>query len=223
MRRQALMAAAVFAAGLALGGSLELLREHVVGGEHASEAARTAAPGPVDVGFAQFMQTHHEQAVVMAQILLGHGNSKLASLARSIQEKQLIEIGQMKGWLQLWNKPLLPTTSSMDWMLLGRVAPDDTVRQYVLDCRSAPGGMPGLATSDQLNQLRHLDGIARDRLFLQLMTAHHRSALVMARFAAINAETPAVRNLATQMTMAQGEELSLMMELARAEGIPVPQ
>lgn len=221
MRRPSVTVVAVFATGIALGGALGVAGGHLSWPAHAAPAQQFAAPGPVDVGFAQFMRSHHEQAVVMAQILLGHGDSKLDSLARSIQENQLIEIGQMKGWLQLWNKPLLPATSSMDWMLFGRIAPDATVRQYVIDCRAA-GGMPGMATSDQLNQLRHLDGAARDRLFLQLMTAHHRSALIMARFAAMNAETPAVRNTAALMMMAQGEELMVMGELARAEGLPTP-
>src|SRR3546814_6326432 len=83
-----------------------------------------AAPSPVDVGFAQFMRGHHDQAVVMTQILLGRGTTRLVGLARSIQTAQLIEIGEMKGWLLLWGKPVLPATTSMDWMLFGKNAPD---------------------------------------------------------------------------------------------------
>ena len=121
-------------------------------------APANAAPDAVDVGFTQFMRSHHDQAVVMTQILLDHGSTRLAGLARSIQAAQLIEIGEMKGWLLLWGKPLLPATSGMDWMLLGHTPPDAALSRYLIDCRSAPGGMPGLATSDELNNLRKLDG-----------------------------------------------------------------
>jgi uncharacterized protein (DUF305 family) len=173
-----------------------------------------AAPGAVDVGFAQSMRSHHDQAVLMAQILLDHGSTRLAGLARSIQHAQLLEIGEMKGWLLLWNKPVLPSSAAMDWLLLGKAPPDAALRQYLVDCRAA-GGMPGLATSEELNRLRGLDGEERDRLFLQLMMRHHQGALPMAHFAASNAAIPAVRSLAAQIEMQQLEELGAMALLAR--------
>lgn len=200
---------------LLLGAGLGVAYEHYLAhGTHAAEAM--PAPGAVDVGFAQFMGSHHDQAVVMAQILLDHGSTKLTSLARAIQTAQLVQIGEMKGWLLLWGQPLLPTTSSMDWMLLGKAPPDAELARYLLDCRSAPGGMPGLATSEQLNQLRSLDGDERDRLFLELMIRHHQGALPMAHFAARNAQVPALRTLAAQMVLEQAEELTSMSLLLRA-------
>lgn len=176
-----------------------------------------AAPGAVDVGFAQFMRSHHDQAVVMTQILLDHGSTRLTGLARAIEHAQLLEIGEMKGWLLLWNKPVLPATSAMDWMLLGKVPPDASLRQYLVDCRTA-GGMPGLATSEELNRLRRLDGEERDRLFLQLMIRHHQGALPMAHFAARNADTTVVRSLAAQIEVNQTEELGTMALLLRQQG-----
>ena len=178
-------------------------------------AQAIAATGPVDIGFAQFMRGHHDQAVVMTQILLDHGPTKLAGLARSIQSAQLIEIGEMKGWLLLWGKPLLPATSSMNWMLFGRTSPDASLTRYLIDCRTSPGGMPGLASSDELNRLRSLDGDERDHLFLQLMMSHHQGALPMAHFAALNAETSVVRTLAAQIEIQQMLELSAMALLTR--------
>lgn len=186
---------------------------HVAGGAHPQALA---APGAVDIGFAQSMRSHHDQAVVMAQILLDHGGTRLAGLARSIEHAQLLEIGEMKGWLLLWNKPLLPATSAMDWMLLGKTPPDASLRQYLVDCRAA-GGMPGLATSAELNRLRSLDGEERDRLFLQLMMRHHQGALPMAHFAARNAETQVVRTVAAQIEVGQAEELGAMALLARQQ------
>lgn len=172
-------------------------------------------PGAVDIGFAQSMRSHHDQAVVMTQILLDRGASKLTGLARSIQHAQLIEIGQMKGWLLLWNKPALPASGAMEWMLLGKAPPDAALRQYLVDCRTSPGGMPGLATSEELNRLRSLDGEARDRLFLELMLRHHQGALPMAHFAARNAETQVVRTLAAQIEVQQAQEMGVMALLLR--------
>ncbi|MBV8063052.1 MAG: DUF305 domain-containing protein, partial [Nevskia sp.] len=175
-----------------------------------------AQPDAVDVGFAQFMGSHHDQAVTMTSILLDQGSTRLTGLARAIHTAQLIEIGQMKGWLQLWGKPQLPATRQMDWMLLGQAPPDAALKQYLLDCKAAPGGMPGLATSEELNRLRALDGDERDRLFLELMIRHHQGALPMARFASLNARIPAVRMLAAQILLQQTEELGSMALLLRA-------
>src|SRR3546814_11129538 len=127
------------------------------------------------------MRGHHDQAVVMTQILLGRGTTRLVGLARSIQTAQLIEIGEMKGWLLLWGKPVLPATTSMDWMLFGKNAPDAELARYLSDCRSSPGGMPGMASTQELNELRKLAGEARDPLFLQLMVRHHKGGLQIGR------------------------------------------
>lgn len=174
-----------------------------------------AAPSAVDIGFAQFMRGHHDQAIVMTEILLSDRSSKLAGLASAMQAAQLIEIGQMKGWLQLWGKPLLPASDSMDWMLLGKEPPDEALSRYLIACRNSPGGMPGLATVEELQRLRTLRGEERDRLFLQLMQKHHQGGLPMAQFAAYNARTPAVRTMAAQMVVEQTQELAAMAVLAR--------
>ena len=187
----------------------------LAGQRFVTRTAPTGVPGPVDVGFTQTMRSHHDQAVVMTQILLDHGSTRLASLARTIQTDQLIEIGQMKGWLLLWDKPLLPSRAGMDWLLLGRVPPDAALTQYIADCRASSGGMPGLATSEELNRLRGLDGEARDRLFLELMLRHHQGALPMAHFAARNAETQVVRTLAAQIEVQQAQEVGAMALLLR--------
>ncbi|MDR3414601.1 MAG: DUF305 domain-containing protein [Nevskia sp.] len=118
MSPRRLAAGALLLAGATLGAACQ---------RHSATTAQAAtAPGPVDIGFAQAMRSHHDQAVVMTQILLDHGTTRLASLARGIQAAQLVEIGEMKGWLLLWDKPLLPAGTGEDWMLLGKTPPDAT-------------------------------------------------------------------------------------------------
>ena len=87
---------------------------------HVTRARLAAvAPSAVDVGFAQFMSLHHQQAVVMAQLMRDDESSAVANLAQSIIGAQLLELGEMRGWLRLWNKPFFPESRAMSWMLLG--------------------------------------------------------------------------------------------------------
>ena len=169
----------------------------------------TEQPGLVDIGYAQFMGIHHEQATLMSHIVLAHNDKRIFELASAIAINQLMEIGQLRGWLMLWHEPLLPTTERMDWLLLGKTAPDADLLKYIADC-NASSGMAGMATTDELNELRSLDGDALIRLYLQLMIRHHQSGVSMAKFAAQNADSNVIRNTAAVTVMEQAQEISLM-------------
>lgn len=188
--------------------------------DHDRRAAQTMQPGAVDIGFAQSMIRHHQQAIVMAQLLLDDPDTKLAGLARAIGSAQLLEVGQMKGWLQLWDQPVLPPRGGMDWMLLGSRAPEPYVAQYLLDCRASEAGMAGLATAAELNELRLRKGSERDRLFLELMLRHHQGAITMARFAAANAALEPVKSQAAAIVVEQTEEIAAMVPRLRAISQP---
>ncbi|MFA5939626.1 MAG: DUF305 domain-containing protein [Sinimarinibacterium sp.] len=179
-------------------------------------------PGPVDIGFAQSMGVHHQQAIAMAQMLLDGRPTPLAGLARAIVYAQLAEIGEMRGWLRLWEKPWLPVTRSMDWMLLGDAPPDAVLQKYLLDCRRSPTGMTGMATDVELGRLRTLEGRPRDELFLKLMLQHHRGGIPMAQFAAHNARLAAVRTLAANMAVEQSEEVARILMTLNAMGVAPP-
>jgi uncharacterized protein (DUF305 family) len=185
----------------------------------ASRPASPAAalmPGPVDIGFAQSMNLHHQQAIGMAQLMLDGRPTPLATLARSIAAAQLLELGEMRGWLRLWGQALLPPSRSMDWMLLGKAPPSEELLQYLLDCQRAPSGMSGLATDAEVLQLRQLDGRARDAHFLKLMLAHHQGGIPMARFAAEQSSVPVVRELAARVVLEQSEEITLILRTQQA-------
>jgi uncharacterized protein (DUF305 family) len=173
-------------------------------------------PGPIDIGFAQSMARHHRQAIGMSKLMLDGRPTPLAPLANAIADAQLLELGEMQGWLRLWDQPWMPQERQMDWMLLGRAAPDAALRRYLIDCQRSPTGMPGMATDAELDALRRLEGRARDDRFLELMIAHHDGAAPMARFAAREASLPAVRRLAARMVLEQAEETSRMWRMREA-------
>ncbi|HCS27698.1 MAG TPA: DUF305 domain-containing protein [Spongiibacteraceae bacterium] len=192
------------------------------------EAVTALQPGPIDIGFSQSMSRHHQQAITMAQRLLDGRPTGLAPMARAIAYSQLLELGQMRGWLPLWNQPLnspanIATSApagtpnnSMDWMLFSDKPLTEELAQYLAACRSSPDGMPGLASQQQLDQLRTLEAAARDRLFLELMLAHHEGGIPMARLAASAASLPAVRRLAGQMVYEQSREIQQIQSILAA-------
>jgi uncharacterized protein (DUF305 family) len=105
----------------------------------------------------------------------------------------------------------------MSWLLAGRTPPDAALLRYIAECDASPGGMAGMASADDLNRLRDARGDARDRLFLQLMIRHHAGALPMAQFAAANAHTRLIRQLAQVDLIEQSKELSEMQLMLQHE------
>jgi uncharacterized protein (DUF305 family) len=183
-------------------------------------AAGPAAPAPatVDIGFSQAMSAHHQQAVYMAQIVLGRpgASPEVRALANTILQAQLQEIGWMGGWLNLWNAPPAPPQSGpMYWM----------TTNAVYYCGLHHKTMPGLATQTEINQLAGAYGRRLDALFLQLMLRHHEGGIEMALYAARYGHLGAVRNLAARIVMDQSQEVTLISGLLRryhASALPFP-
>lgn len=177
-----------------------------------------SSASPIDIGFARSMSLHHQQAIGMAQLVLDGRPTPLAPLARRIAYSQLLELGEMRGWLRLWGAPWQVQTVNMAWMLAAPEPPDAALRRYLLDCERSPTGMPGLATMAQMQQLRELDGPERDALFLRLMLAHHEGGLPMARFAARYAGLKVVRDMAELIVLEQSRELTRLRQTLAAMG-----
>jgi uncharacterized protein (DUF305 family) len=182
-------------------------------------------PHLVDIGFSQHMALHHDQAVVMAKIVQGRASGRINLLADGIATNQLLEIGEMKGWLKLWRAPALPVSMEMTWIFKNPSSNWNVGPAFFELCSSAPGGMPGLATSQEFDALRKASGVALDTLFLQFMLRHHQGALTMARYASINAETAVVRSAAAQIEYEQRKEIATMRQLLHQlnkEPLPFP-
>ncbi|WP_198538781.1 DUF305 domain-containing protein [Mycolicibacterium wolinskyi] len=157
---------------------------------------------PLEIGFAQDMTAHHQQAVTMTDMLAVDASPQVRALAEQIRFTQLAEIGQMTGWLQLADAAPA-ATQPMAWM----TEPHSAAHHDGADHST---GMPGMATRDELARLQHATGRDNETLFLQLMTRHHQGGITMAAYAFQHAANDAVRRAATIMVSEQTDEIQIM-------------
>jgi len=112
-----------------------------------------------DVRFMQGMISHHAQALEMTALLDTRTESDaMRQTARRIDLSQEDEIEMMQDWLRERDQEVT-----------------------AIDAHHAPGTMrmPGMLTDEEMESLAAADGVAFDRLFLELMIKHHRGALTM--------------------------------------------
>ncbi|MFE7422680.1 DUF305 domain-containing protein [Rhodococcus sp. NPDC057529] len=179
--------------------------------------------GSVDVGFAQDMSVHHSQAVEMSAIALANATDPaVRSLAYDILTTQQNQLGQMQGWLALWDQPALPSGGYMGWM--GSEHSDGHTHGTAENSHmGSMSKMPGMASSEDMAALRQATGPAVDVLYLQLMLRHHQGGLPMMEYAAQHASEDAVRSLAQTMVDTQQSEATVMTNMLTAKGAaPLP-
>ncbi|MGH3548724.1 MAG: DUF305 domain-containing protein [Pseudonocardiaceae bacterium] len=149
-----------------------------------------------DITFLQGMIPHHAQAIAMAQLAPTKAASpQVKDLADRIQAEQGPEIAQMSGLLRSWGAPVPATTEGMTGMQPGHA------------------GMPGMMSDQQMQQLTATSGAAFDRMFLQMMIAHHQGAVTMSQTELTRGSNPAARHLAQQIITGQQAEISQMQTL----------
>ncbi len=150
--------------------------------------------GNGDVVFAQSMIPHHEQAIEMAEIALdpamGAGPEVMA-LATQIKEAQGPEIELLTGWLTSWGQPMAMDMSDGHDM----------------------SGMVGMMSADEMKALGAATGAEFDRLWLEMMIAHHEGAITMAADVKADSANDDVTTLADQIIAAQQAEITEMKAL----------
>ena len=159
-----------------------------------------------EIAFAQLMIPHHQQAVEMADMALTPGSSaspQVKSLATSIKSAQGPEITEMTAWLNEWGAPTaMPssTASNSDGMDMGGMD---------------MGGMSsaGMMTSAQMTSLTKASGPTFDKMWLQMMIAHHEGAITMAQDVSANSQNPQVKALATSIETGQDSQIKTMKQL----------
>ena len=112
---------------------------------------------PADVSFMQGMIVHHQKAVDMAKLVRQRTNNEaVLKTADRIEAGQKDEMDFMRTWLEDRN---------LDVAMQGMGHAHHT--------------MKGMASPEQMRELAAANGTAFDRLFLELMVAHHLGAVDM--------------------------------------------
>jgi uncharacterized protein (DUF305 family) len=173
-------------------------------------------PTAVDIGFAQDMSVHHQQAVTMATLARERAaDVAVRQLAFDIETNQRDQIGRMQGWLSLWGQPAQAVGPLMQWM-----TPEGGHDHSAAPAAGAASGglMPGMASSAEMSRLQSLRGPEFDVYFLQLMLRHHQGGAPMAEYGSLHAAIPAVRELAKNMLGSQTNESTLMRTMLAERG-----
>ncbi|MBF6176321.1 DUF305 domain-containing protein [Nocardia blacklockiae] len=184
--------------------------------------SHTAAPvlNETEIGFAQDMTAHHQQAVQIVQRLDPGVDPAVQRLARQIDQTQRVEIGTMLGWLRLANAAPMPR-DSMAWMAQDTDAA--AAHHHSGAPAQRPPAMPGLASRAELDALSAARGRDAEVLFLQLMYRHHQGGVTMAQAADRAIPSGPVKETIRGMITGQSQECGLMaVMLAQRDAQPLP-
>ena len=167
-------------------------------------SAQSPGESSVETGFARDMAVHHSQATEMAEIVRRYTqDDSLYALASEIVLLQQLQIGQIRGWLALWDLPEEGTDLPMTWM-----------------GHPTSGLMPGMASAEQISRLEFLPQAEMEAEFLRLMIPHHQSGVAMAEEILNRTRRPEVRKLAHDILGSQGPEILLMQDMLTRRGLP---
>lgn len=172
-----------------------------------------------EAGFSRDMQVHHQQAVEMSMIVRDETDDPdIRLLAYDIALTQQQQAGQMFAWLTVWGLPQAASEPSMTWMV--RPGRSGTGHDHGPgEPAHVPGEpMPGLATEAQLAELRAATGVDAERLYLELMIAHHLGGVDMAEAILDRSTNRVVVTLARGMIAAQKSEIDYMNLLLDERG-----
>ena len=211
-RRPVLVAGVVILVAALVAGSLLL----------GSVLARPDVPAAdsVDAGFSRDMRAHHSQAVQMSFLVRERtDDADVDQLALDILLTQQQQVGQMYAWLEDWGLPQSSSEDRMAWM--GGASMTGMDMGGARDTAELPGGMPGMASNAELQDLEDARGERAARIFLQLMIPHHEAGVEMADYAVEHASTERVRGLAESISVAQQSELTVLNDLLDERGGPV--
>lgn len=178
------------------------------GAPHASSPASASSPATsaqsggsvanvsdADVSFAQLMIPHHQQAVEMADLALSRITSpEVKQLAEQIKSAQDPEIEMMSMWLQTWGAP----------MDMGEDHSGHDMGNM---------DMSGMMSDDDMQALANAQGAEFDRMWLEMMIAHHQGAISMAEDVKAASSNADVTNLASAVITGQAVEIDTMQKL----------
>lgn len=162
------------------------------GTQGAGETPATGAKAPADIAFATDGIPHHAQAVEMANMALAQATgAKVKAVALKIKAAQGPEITLMAGWLRGWGAPIAATAGGHEMAGMGEKA-------------------EGMASAQEMTDLRRATGAAFDRMWLRSMVRHHEGAVAMARTELEVGTNPQARKLAQSIIDGLSAEIAEM-------------
>lgn len=184
-------------------------------------SASTSYPVEADYCFVEAMIPHHEQALELSALVLSapEARERTRALAEFIEKDQSTEIETMQRWQDAWAQTV-PTAAGSQTSSHG--GHDQVELAASADLARGCGthtdhtAMKGMATPEQLEALAAMapaDGLAADRLFLELMIVHHEGALEMATLAVQEGSNAYVRSSAKHVLIEQAREIAAMTAL----------
>ncbi|MEU6811563.1 DUF305 domain-containing protein [Streptomyces sp. NPDC046831] len=149
------------------------------------------SPNSADKAYVRMMIEHHSQALLMTGLVPDRaGSAQVGRLAERIAAAQGPELAALRSW------------------------------QKTHGGEEAAGGhdhdhaaMPGMATREQLDQLRAARGEAFDELFLKLMITHHQGAVTMATDVKAHGNNVQVEEMADDVVAQQTSEITRMRDM----------
>jgi len=147
-----------------------------------------------DIEFAQGMIAHHEQAIEMADIALDPkigASAEVVDLATRIKAAQGPEVDLMTGWLSAAGAPVA----------MGAHAGHDM------------SSMEGMMTAEQMGAMTSMMGAAFDRMWLEMMIAHHEGAVTQSLTVKADGSNADMLALADLIISAQQTEITEMRAL----------
>lgn len=190
--RAAATAAITLTALLALAGCASTTTgggmDNMPGMGSSASASPAADVNMADMQFTMMMIPHHEQAVEMADMILGKDgiDERVLTLAEQIKAAQGPEIELMESWLDEWGTPM----GDMDGMDHG-----------------------GMMSDTDMQALEDATGAEASRLFLEQMIVHHQGAIEMAQDEVDNGQNRDVITLAENIIASQTTEISTMEDI----------
>ncbi|MFI0767478.1 DUF305 domain-containing protein [Streptomyces sp. NPDC021218] len=175
-------------------------KESTASGVTAGSAAGTF--NDADVGFAQMMIPHHEQALAMAALADGRASdARITSLAGRIEKVRGPEIATLKSWLKDWGKPEKASSDGMDGI------------DGMDHGSSGKSDMGGMMSEKDMRKLEAAKGPAFDRAFARMMIDHHQGAIAMAKDEKKNGRNVKAKKLADDVVKSQSTEVATLRTL----------
>ena len=168
----------------------------VVGCSGGSMVDENASWNKADQKFVQGMIPHHEQAVVMSEIV---GNvevsAETATLASEITGAQASEIELMQGFLNEWG---VESDQNSDPHAGHKMSGDES---------------HGMMTDEELAELKDSSGADFEKMWLTMMLAHHKGAVKMAETVIAEGKDLRVKTLAETIISTQQQEILQIQSL----------